>query len=107
MNEPAGVPTLEERVAALEAGRAAVLRVAGFAVAALILTLVFTFVWTGQVNKRTERKFCAILASNSSSAPTTTERGADIARKLHTLTRELGCPPEPAPLTAPPSGGSK
>lgn len=104
MSEPI---TLEERVAALEAGRGAVLRVAGFAVAALILTLVFTFVWTGQVNRRTERKFCAILSSNSSSAPTTSARGADIARKLRTLTHQLGCPDQPVPPAAPPSGGNK
>jgi hypothetical protein len=83
-----------------------------FAVLTNILFLIAAGVYAHNLNQSTERKFCAILASNSSDAPPTTQRSADIARKLTKLTQDLGCPDQAPGVTPttyghPSTGGSK
>lgn len=65
-----------------------------YALAAVLLTLTFTFVWTGQVNRRTERKFCAIIAASvpADAPPPSSERSARVAGLMRDLGRQLSCP---------------
>lgn len=93
------VRRLEERSA--RAGYA-VLWALAFAVLSLVLAVVITV----RINESTQRKFCDVVASQSSPVPTTTGRGADIARKLELLSKRLGCPDvAPAPIVTPSTYG--
>jgi hypothetical protein len=83
---------LGEQVDHLRTLRSSVIRIAIWSWAGFFLAVIALVIGFVQLNQHTERKFCDVLISVSSSFPPTTARGADTASRVEQLYRELGCP---------------
>lgn len=67
--------------------------VAVFAFVLWLASIVLAGLYAKQLNDRTERKFCAVIAASTpvDAPPPTTERGQKAFAAMRDLARDLGC----------------